>query len=130
MLYDITILTQSDYINPSKTDGYIDNVLLEDQLIIDALEEKGLKVYRTNWDNPDFDWSSTKYVLFRAIWDYFDRFPEFSKWLDDVCLKTKLINPAEQIVWNMDKHYLKDLEDAGINIVKTAFVEMFIIFTF
>ncbi|PCI93532.1 MAG: hypothetical protein COB15_16280 [Flavobacteriales bacterium] len=124
MLYDITILTEARYVNPSERDEYIDNVLLEDELISKELEAKGLKVFRINWDNPDFDWSSTKYVLFRAIWDYFDRFPEFSKWLDSVSQQTKLINPAEQIVWNMDKHYLNDLEDAGINIVKTNFIEI------
>ena len=124
MKYDITILTQSTYVNPTEKSYYIENVLQEDKLIIDALEAKGLKVYRTNWDNPDFDWSTTKYVLFRAIWDYFDRFSEFSKWLDEVSQKTKLINPAEQIVWNMDKHYLRDLENTGVNIVKTNFVEI------
>jgi glutathione synthase/RimK-type ligase-like ATP-grasp enzyme len=124
MLYNITILTQAEYVNPSTTNKYIDNVLLEDQLIIEALEAKGLKVYRTNWDNPDFEWSSTQYVLFRAIWDYFDRFPEFSKWLEGVSQKTKLINPTEQLVWNMDKHYLRDLEDKGVNIIKTDFIEI------
>lgn len=124
MKFDITILTQSDYVNPAGKDEYIENVLLEDQLIIEALEAKGLKVHRTNWDNPDFDWSSTEYVLFRAIWDYFDRFPEFSKWLKETSKKTKMINPSEQIVWNMDKHYLKNLEDNGVNIVKTDFVEI------
>jgi glutathione synthase/RimK-type ligase-like ATP-grasp enzyme len=124
MKYDITILTAAEYVNPSETDVYIENVLLEDKLLIDALEAKGLKVFRTNWDNPDFDWTSTKYVLFRAIWDYFDRFPEFSKWLSVVGRQTKLINPSEQIVWNMDKHYLKDLEDNGVNIVKTNYIEI------
>ncbi|MDB4533373.1 hypothetical protein N9242_00770 [Vicingaceae bacterium] len=124
MKYDITILTQSSYVNPTETDIYIDNVLLEDKLIIEALKAKGLKVFRTNWDNPDFDFTSTKCVLFRAIWDYFDRYPEFSKWLGEVSQKTKLINPAEQIVWNIDKHYLADLESEGINIVKTNFVEI------
>ncbi len=124
MKYDITILTEACYINPIERDVYIDNVMLEDKLIIDALEAKGLNVHRTNWDNPDFDFTTTKYVLFRAIWDYFDRFPEFSKWLGEVTQKTKLINPAEQIVWNMDKHYLRDLENAGVNIVKTDFIEI------
>ena len=124
MKYDITILTAARYVNPTETDLYIDNVLLEDKLIITALEAKGLKVYRTNWDNPDFDFRTTKYVLFRAIWDYFDRFPEFSKWLSVVSQQTMLINPSEQIVWNIDKHYLKDLEDNGVNIVKTNFIEI------
>ena len=124
MKYDITILTAGSYVNPSETDVYIDNILLEDKLVIDALEAKGLKVYRTNWDNPNFDFTSTKYVLFRAIWDYFDRFSEFSKWLTVVSQQSKLINPSEQIIWNMDKHYLKDLEDNGVNIVKTDYIEI------
>jgi glutathione synthase/RimK-type ligase-like ATP-grasp enzyme len=124
MKFDITILTEACYVNPTERDQYIDNVMLEDELIIKQLEAKGLKVHRTNWDNPDFDFTTTKYVLFRAIWDYFDRFPEFSKWIEEVSQQTKLINPAEQIVWNMDKHYLKDLEDAGINIVNTNFIEI------
>jgi glutathione synthase/RimK-type ligase-like ATP-grasp enzyme len=124
MLYDITILTEACYVNPTEQDQYIDNVLLEDELIIKQFEAKGLNVHRINWDNPDFDFTTTKYVLFRAIWDYFDRFPEFSKWLREVSKQTQLINPTEQIVWNMDKHYLKDLEDAGINIVKTNFIEI------
>ena len=124
MKYDITILTSGQYVNPSESNSDIENVLLEDQLLIDALESKGLKVYRTNWDNADFDFTSTKYVFFRAIWDYFDRFPEFSKWLSKNNKKTKLINPSEQILWNIDKHYLRDLEVAGINIVKTNFIEV------
>lgn len=124
MQYDIVILTDSRYVNPNQRDKYIDNVLLEDKLIIDALEAIGLNIYRTNWDNPDFDWSTTKYALFRATWDYFERFEEFSIWLDEVSKKTKLINPAEQINWNMDKHYLRDLEAKGINIVKTNFIEI------
>ena len=60
MQYDIVILTDSRYVNPNQRDKYIDNVLLEDKLIIDALEAKGLNIYRTNWDNSDFDWSTTK----------------------------------------------------------------------
>jgi glutathione synthase/RimK-type ligase-like ATP-grasp enzyme len=124
MKYDITILTDARYVNPVKINQYIANVLLEDQLIIDALESKGLKVYRTNWDNPDFDWTTSQYVLFRAIWDYFDRFTAFSQWLTRVGQQTQLINPLEQIVWNMDKHYLRDLEANGVNIVKTNFIEI------
>jgi glutathione synthase/RimK-type ligase-like ATP-grasp enzyme len=124
MKYDVVILTDQRYVKPKKLDEYTSNVLLEDELVIKELKAQGFKVCRTNWDNPEFDWSSTRYVLFRAIWDYFDRFAEFSSWLKIVQQKTKLINPAEQIVWNMDKHYLRDLETAGINIVKTYFTEI------
>jgi hypothetical protein len=44
---------------------------LEDEILEDALTQKGLKVYRTNWDNQNFDWETAHYAIFRATWDYF-----------------------------------------------------------
>ncbi len=122
-LFDIAILTEARYINPSKTDWYIENVLKEDGLVQSALEEKGLKVTRVDWANPNFDFSSTESVLFRTTWDYFHRFDEFSKWLDIAVTKTKLINPLETIRWNIDKHYLNDLKERGVNVPPTVFIE-------
>jgi hypothetical protein len=98
-------------------------VIKEDTLVKEALEKQGLNVWRTNWDNPSFDWGTTRSILFRTTWDYFDRFPEFSKWLDTVAKRTKLINPMEMIRWNMDKHYLSDLRRNGVPIVPTYFIE-------
>jgi glutathione synthase/RimK-type ligase-like ATP-grasp enzyme len=123
MNFDITILTDKRYVNPSKIDTYTQNVLDEDCFLQEALERLDLNVTRTNWDDPTFDWSTTKYIIFRTTWDYFERFDEFEKWLTEVQQKTKLINPREVIIWNIDKHYLNDLKSAGINIPKTVFIE-------
>jgi glutathione synthase/RimK-type ligase-like ATP-grasp enzyme len=123
MSYDAVVLTDPRYINPIKQSVYIDNVLLEDRLVLEALQKHGLKAVRKSWDDPDFDWSSTKYALFRTTWDYFDRFPEFSKWLEATSKKTKFINSKKLIYWNIDKHYLQDLSIAGVTIPKTYFVE-------
>jgi len=122
-LYDITILTDSRFVNPVEIDENIRTVLIEDNFAKEALERKGLKVARTNWDNPDFDWTDTSFAIFKTTWDYFDRFGEFSKWLDDTSRKTKFINPIETILWNIDKHYLLDLKEKGVNIPDTMFIE-------
>jgi glutathione synthase/RimK-type ligase-like ATP-grasp enzyme len=82
-----------------------------------------MRVIRTNWDNSSFDWSSTKFILFRTIWDYFDRFDDFTEWLERIGTKTKMINPYNTIRWNMDKHYLQDMDKMGINIPPTLFIE-------
>lgn len=121
--YDVVILTTKEFHNPKDTDWYIKQVLQEDEFVQKALEKKGLKVTRTYWDNPEFDFSTSKITLFRSIWDYFHRFDEFSKWLDNVNTKTKLINNPELIYWNIDKHYLNDLSEKGINIPPTIFIE-------
>ena len=41
-MYDVIILTDSRYINPSKKNWYIKQVLLEDNLLKNALEKKRL----------------------------------------------------------------------------------------
>lgn len=121
--YDITILTCRAYANPKEDSQYVKNLLNEDRLVKEALEEKGLKVTRKSWDDPEFDWSSTRYILFRTVWDYFERFDEFKPWLEKVVKQTICINPSELIWWNIDKHYLADLQERGVNIVPTLFIE-------
>jgi glutathione synthase/RimK-type ligase-like ATP-grasp enzyme len=121
--FDITILTDSRFINPVEIDDNIRTVLIEDNFAKEALERKGLKVERINWDNKNFDWEETRFAIFKTTWDYFDRFEEFSKWLDETRIKTVFINPVETILWNIDKHYLLDLKGKGINIPETIFVE-------
>ena len=121
--YDCVILTDQRYLNDSKTDAYKHNVYLEDRLVYHALEALGIKTLRLAWDDMFFDWSTTKSVLFRTTWDYFDRFDEFSKWLEMVSKQTTLLNSEAIIRWNIDKHYLLDLQKNGIHIAESHFIE-------
>ncbi|MBV6646437.1 MAG: hypothetical protein KI790_13360 [Cyclobacteriaceae bacterium] len=123
MKFDITILTDHRYVAPTPKSNYVQNVFKEDGLIKKALEREGLIVNRKSWDDPTYDWENTRYALFRTTWDYFHRFDEFQQWLKQVQQKTTLINAPETIAWNMDKHYLVDLNKKGVNIAPTAFVE-------
>lgn len=122
--FDVIILTDNRYVNPNKIDNYIQNVLDEDNLVKKALERLNLKVDRLSWDDANFDWSTTKTILFRTTWDYFDRFQEFSNWLNKVSKQTKLLNSEAIIRWNLDKHYLIDLQKKGINICESYFIEI------
>ena len=45
-MFDVVILTDHRYVNPKKTDWYIDQVLLEDQLLQTALEKKRVTRYK------------------------------------------------------------------------------------
>jgi glutathione synthase/RimK-type ligase-like ATP-grasp enzyme len=123
MAFDVTLVTDSRYVNPQKVGWYIQNILDDDRLVTQALEKRGLKVNRMNWDNPNYNWSESRCIVFRTTWDYFDRFGEFAAWLKKVSEQTKLINPTETIWWNIDKHYLLDLSNRGIAIPHTLFIE-------
>ena len=122
-MFDVVILTDNRYVNPTTTNWYIDQVLLEDQLLQTALEDKGLKVCKKDWADSNFDWTKTKYAMFRTTWDYFERFDEFFTWLENTKNKTTFINSVEIINWNIDKHYLQDLAKKNINIAPTLFIE-------
>ncbi len=122
-MFDIVILTDNRYINPEQTDWYIDQVLLEDDLLQKSLENQGLVVCKKDWADTSFDWTQTKYAIFRTTWDYFERFDEFFKWIESTEKKTTFINSAKIIHWNIDKHYLLDLKNEGINIASTLFIE-------
>ncbi|MEX2363884.1 MAG: hypothetical protein WD597_09675, partial [Balneolaceae bacterium] len=121
-LYDVVILTDSRYVNPSAPGQYVQNILTEDRLVQQSLEQKQLKVTRKDWADPGFDWSSAKAILFRTTWDYFDKFDAFKAWLTLVSAKTKLINSTEIILWNLDKSYLGELEKKGVRIIPTLYL--------
>ncbi|EGV42804.1 hypothetical protein BZARG_2786 [Bizionia argentinensis JUB59] len=122
-IYDVVILTDARYLEDSDTNAYKHNVFYEDLLVQNALKAEGLNVIRLAWDDSEFNWNSTKAVLFRTTWDYFNRFHEFSKWLKAVSKETLLLNSEYIIRWNIDKHYLLDLKKKGIHITESHFIE-------
>ena len=120
--FDVVLLTDSRYVNPKKIDPYIQNVLKEDRLVMDGLEKLNLRTIKKDWNDTNFNWSSTKSAIFRSTWDYFDQFSNFRNWLELVKEQCYLINPYEQINWNLDKHYLLDLQKKDLPIVESVFV--------
>ena len=120
--YDVTLLTDSRYVDPKLPGEYAQNILKEDQIVREALERKGLKVNRKDWADPEFDWGETNIILFRTNWDYFERYSEFREWVTHASTKTKFVNSIDLLNWNVDKHYLSNLADKKIRIRPTRFI--------
>ncbi len=120
---DCVVLTDQRYILNSSSETYIQNVLDEDAFVVNALKAEGLNAIRLAWDDTHFNWETTKCIIFRTTWDYFDRFTAFSEWLSLVTKKTTLINSEAIIRWNIDKHYLQDLQKNKIHTAETYFIE-------
>ncbi|WP_439631264.1 ATP-grasp domain-containing protein [Gemmata sp.] len=122
---DVALLTDPRYLAESAEPGdwYLDNILQDDRLLRDALRRLGLTSERVDWSRPGVAWSRYRCAVFRTTWDYFDRFAEFTSWLDRVARETTLCNPAALVRWNLDKHYLADLAGRGVPVVETRFIE-------
>lgn len=88
-----------------------------------ALTQLGIEHVQVPWTDPDVDWSRFDAVLIRTTWDYAGQREAFVTWARRVAEQTQLFNPPEVIVWNTDKHYLRDLERAGVAIAPTEWLE-------
>jgi glutathione synthase/RimK-type ligase-like ATP-grasp enzyme len=92
----------------------------DDQLLRDALVERGQPVDALAWDDPAVDWRSYDLVVLRSPWDYPPRRADFVAWAQSV---PNLANPAAVVAWNTDKRYLAELADAGVSVVQTDWVQ-------
>lgn len=91
--------------------------------LVAALREAGADVAIVDWDDAAVDWARFDTALLRSTWDYADRLAEFLAWAARVAGHTRLLNPLDVLRWNTDKHYLADLDRAGVAIVPSTFVE-------
>jgi hypothetical protein len=88
-----------------------------------ALRDAGAQVRVAEWDDPSVDWQAFDAAVLRSTWDYTTRLDEFRDWVQRASARTRLINPADLVRWNTDKHYLRDLAEAGAPIIPAVFVE-------
>ncbi|MBN8737257.1 MAG: hypothetical protein J0H27_13445 [Xanthomonadales bacterium] len=92
-------------------------------LLLAALGDAGAEACEVDWDDDTVDWSRFDLALLRSTWDYFERLPDFIAWAEQVSRHSRFLNPLDVIRWNTDKHYLADLDRAGVPVVPSAFVE-------
>lgn len=92
---------------------------VDDELLREALAERGCEARSLVWDDPRADWGESDLCLVRSTWDYHDKHDEFLAWAQRVEAASALRNPADLIAWNSDKTYLRELADGGVRIVPT-----------
>ena len=84
--------------------------------LVEAFAAQGVEARWAVWDDHSVDWNASAVVL-RSTWDYTLRREEFLAWARSV---PRLLNPAPVVEWNSDKLYLRELKDAGVPTVPTA----------
>ena len=87
-----------------------------------ALSDLGISTRVLEWDDPTVVWSDFSLVLVRSPWDYSTRLAEYLEWIDRVDSESMLVNEAAVLRWSSDKHYLLDLEHAGVPIIPSTFL--------
>jgi glutathione synthase/RimK-type ligase-like ATP-grasp enzyme len=82
---------------------------------------RGIQAQPVVWDEPTVDWDAFDRVVLRSTWDYPPRREAFLAWTERI--SDRLHNSAAIVRWNTDKHYLRELERAGVAVVPTHHIE-------
>jgi glutathione synthase/RimK-type ligase-like ATP-grasp enzyme len=99
------------------------NVANEDDTLLDFLKAKGYQITKEIWNDDTVKWENYDLVILKSPWDYFDLIEDFYAWLAKLeKLKVRLLNPIEIVKWNADKHYLQEIEKAGLKVTPSAFI--------
>ena len=97
----------------------------DDRLTADVLRGRGLCVVSAVWDDPAVDWRRYRCVVIRSTWDYHHHQDRYAAWLrrcaDD---GVRLWNPSTAVLANMNKRYLSDLEQRGVEVVPTEYLDI------
>ena len=91
-----------------------------DAVLVPRLKMMGVDAVPAIWDDPAVDWDAFDMSVVRSTWDYASRRDEYIAWAKSV---PRLVNSAQALEWNTDKHYLRDLHDRGVRVVSTMWLE-------
>jgi glutathione synthase/RimK-type ligase-like ATP-grasp enzyme len=95
-----------------------------DQFLIPELAKHSITARAVIWDDKTINWNDFDYLVFRNTWDYYEKEPQFNAWLDYIQeTKIRTLNAIEIIQRNKHKFYLKELQEKGINILPTVFID-------
>lgn len=104
----------------------LDDFVCYDQLLFDPLENLGWSVHDVSWRDTHTDWNQFDVVIIRSTWDYQDDPALFLETLESIEKSSaQLQNSLESVKWNIDKTYLQELENKGIEIVPTLWRNQF-----
>lgn len=94
------------------------------QALAAALRDRGFAVTPAIWSDSTVDWRTFDVALVRSCWNYHEDVDGFLGWIDGLeAAGVILRNPVDAVRWNVHKSYLRDLAEAGVSILDTAWIE-------
>jgi glutathione synthase/RimK-type ligase-like ATP-grasp enzyme len=94
----------------------------DDLPLLAELRARGVGAEPLVWNGGEVDWSGLDGCLLRSVWDYHLRRADFLAWSEAVVASVPLWNRPELIAWNTDKRYLRELGEAGVPTIPTAWI--------
>ena len=100
------------------------NLTAADQLLIPELAKHNIAATPAISSDKDIDWSTFDVLIFRNTWDYYEHQAEFDAWLQKIQHRNiATLNPLAVIDRNKHKFYLRELEQQGIKVIPTIYID-------
>ncbi|MDO4899084.1 RimK family alpha-L-glutamate ligase [Actinomyces sp.] len=108
----VTLATSTDYVDLDE----------DDRGLPDALRERGIEPRVAVWNDPGVNWADAGVVVLRSVRDYAKHrnYANFLAWAHSL---ERVLNHADVVDWDSDKHYLKRMEELGVPIIPTTWLE-------
>jgi glutathione synthase/RimK-type ligase-like ATP-grasp enzyme len=91
-----------------------------DHLLYQPLADRGWEVFEVPWQSTSVNWDRFDAVVIRSPWDYQDYPAPFMQVLETIHQSSaRLENSLAIVKWNLDKRYLREIRQKGIEIVPT-----------
>ena len=104
----------------------LEEFFVYDELLIPIFNDNGWSVETISWHSHSENWDRFDFVIVRSTWDYQQHPDAFLACLKQIdASSATLLNPLPLIQWNIEKHYLKDLQNKGVPIVGTLWSNVF-----
>lgn len=104
----------------------LDNFEVYDHLLYKPLKQLGWTAEEVSWRNTSINWDVFDAVIIRSPWDYQDDPEAFLNVLKNIESSSAVLeNSFETVKWNIDKTYLRNLQQRGIEIVPTLWCNQF-----
>ncbi|MCA6075061.1 ATP-grasp domain-containing protein [Fulvivirga sedimenti] len=101
------------FLSIANTEGWF----IDDDLVHEPLTKLGWEVDNIPWNQPT-DWNAYHVVVIRSPWDYQDHLEQFLDVLEQIEKSSALLlNDISIVRWNINKNYLFELEQKGIQLV-------------
>ena len=90
--------------------------------LIEALSTRNIVAEPVIWHSwpAEADARQFDLLVLRSPWDYAEREQEFRSWLRAAGRHTRILNAPELVEWNLDKVYLRQLQQRGVALVPTV----------
>ena len=102
----------------------LDDFECYDHLTFKPLADLGWQAEEISWRSKNPNWDQYDLVIIRSPWDYQQDAEQFLKVLQSIEMsEAQLANPLDIVKWNINKKYLRELEQKGVEIVPSIWLD-------